>query len=64
MDSLFYSPGFPVHGGSRERQRDARELEMGRGMAELPGTAPRLATSREMPLATQREGMGSAMEQG
>lgn len=67
VDSLSHPPGSPVHGGSRERQWDARELEMGRGRAGLlPGDFPktRLATSREMPLAPQREGMGRAMEQG
>lgn len=66
MDSLSYSPGVHVHGGSRERQWDAREPEMGREIEGLPGDFPktRLATSREMPLAAQREGMGKAMEQG
>lgn len=63
VDSLS-SPGFPVYGGSRERQWDARELEMGRNIAELLGTAPRLATSKETPLAAQKEGMGRAIEQG
>lgn len=38
----------------------------GQGLAGLPGDFPKTgpATSREMPLAAQTEGMGRAMEQG
>lgn len=60
MDSLIYSPGFPVHGGSGERQWDARELEMGRGTAGLPKDK----AGNTQGNAAQREGMGRAVEQG
>lgn len=62
VDNLSNFPGFPTHGGSRERQWGATEPETGsrgcRAANDFPKTRP--ATSREIPLAAEREGMGSA----
>lgn len=62
VDNLPNFPGFPMHGGSRERQWGAREPETGsrgrRAADDFLKTRP--ATPREIPLAAERERMGRA----